>query len=248
MALQRLLIAYLLVLVVVQAFFAAVPGVDLSVSALFADGSRGFGWTSGIAPTVNLAVRRTGEMAAFLLLVGILYGAMTGRARMDHIRLMAYPLLSVALASGIMVNVLLKSHVGRARPDTLAEFGGTAQFTPPWQIVEECARNCSFASGEVAMAAALAIPAVVILWPHLGLTRNRLLVVGLALAYVAFTSVLRIGLGRHFLSDAIFSILFAAGVALALYPLLRIGRARTHLPGLVSRRPPMDLADQRGIT
>jgi lipid A 4'-phosphatase len=245
--LQRLLIAYLIVLVVVQAFFAAFPSVDLHVAALFADDSQEFGWTLGIAPTVNMAVRRVGEATLFLLLVGILYGVMSANGRGDHVRLLAYPLLCVVLACGVVVNSLLKSHVGRARPDTLADFGGHAQFTPPWQVVEECARNCSFASGEVAMAAGLAIPLVVILWPHIPATRGRVLMIAVAVAYVAFTSVLRIGLGRHFLSDTIFSTLFAAGVALALYPVLRIARARTRLPALISRRPSLELAEQRGV-
>jgi lipid A 4'-phosphatase len=247
MTFQRMLIAYLMVVVLVQAVFAAFPGLDLAVSTLFADGSRGFGWTDGVVPTINLVVRRTGETVLFLLLAGILYGVMTGKLRGDDLRLLAYPLLSVALACGGLVNLLLKSHVGRARPDTLAEFGGAAQFTPPWQVVAECARNCSFTSGEAAMSASLAIPVVVILWPHLGRRRGRLLAVLVALAYVAGTSLLRIGLGRHFLSDTLFSVLFAAGAALALYPALRIEEARKHLPVLAPRKPALDLAEQRGV-
>lgn len=247
MTLQRLLIAYLMVFVLVQALFAAFPGIDLAVSALFADGSRGFAWAEGVAPTVNLLVRRMGELAIFLLLAGILYGVMTGKARGDDLRLMAYPLLCVTVACGLVVNYILKSHIGRARPDTLADFGGSAQFTPSWQVVAECVRNCSFTSGEAAMAASLAIPAVAILWPHLSRTRSRVLAVLVAAAYVAFTSVLRIGLGRHFLSDTVFSVLFAAGFALALYPVLGIARARKHLPVLAPRRRALELAEQRGV-
>lgn len=244
---QRLLIAYLMVVVLVQALFAAFPGIDVAVSALFADGSRGFAWTEGVAPTVNLLLRRVGEMAIFLLLAGVLYGLMTGKARGDDLRLMAYPLLCVTLACGLLVNFLLKSHIGRARPDTLAEFGGLAEFTPPWQVVAECARNCSFTSGESAMAASLAIPAVAILWPHLTRTRDRTVAVLVAMAYVGLTSILRIGLGRHFLSDTVFSVLFAAGVALVLYPVLNIQRASRYLPVLAPRRPSMELAEQRGV-
>lgn len=247
MTLQRLLIAYLIIVVLMQALFAAFPGIDLAVSTLFAGRNRGFAWTEGVAPAVNLFVRRTGETAIFLLLAGVLYGVMTGKARGDDLRLLAYPLLCVSFACGLVVNLLLKSHTGRARPDTLADFGGSAQFTPPWQVVAECARNCSFASGEAAMAASLAIPAVVILWPHLSRPLDRAVAVLVATAYVGFTSVLRIGLGRHFLSDTVFSVLFAAGAALALYPLLRIQRARRHLPVLAPRRPSLELAEQRGV-
>lgn len=247
MTLQRMLIAYLLIVVLVQALFAAFPGIDLAVSALFTDDRNRFGWTEGVLPTVNLVVRRVGEVLTFLLLAGILYGLTNGKARGDDLRLMAYPLLCVAIACGALVNLVLKSHVGRARPGTLTEFGGTLQFSPPWQVVSECTQNCSFTSGESAMAASLAIPAVVILWPHLTRPGGRALAVLVAGVYVAFTSVLRIGLGRHFLSDTIYSVLFAAGVALALYPLLHIARARRHLPLLAPQQPALELAEQRGV-
>ncbi|NJM83806.1 MAG: phosphatase PAP2 family protein [Tabrizicola sp.] len=170
---------------------------------------------------------------------------MTGKVRGDDLRLLAYPLLCVALASGGLVNLLLKSHIGRARPSTLADFGGTAQFSPPWQVVNECTRNCSFASGEVALAASLAIPVVVMLWPHLTRNRGRPLAVLLAVAYVAMTSILRIGLGRHFLSDTVFAVLFAAGAALVFYPVLRVERARKYFPFLAPRTPA--LAEHRGV-
>ena len=171
---QNVLIAYLVAVVVVQAVFAAFPGIDLAVSSLFTSGDGGFDWTRGSAQSVNLVIRRIGETVSFLLLVGFLYGMVSGKLRGDGLRLLAYPLLCVALASGGLVNLLLKAHVGRARPDTLADFGGTAQFTPPWQVTSECARNCSFTSGEVALAASLAIPILVILWPHLSRNRGRL--------------------------------------------------------------------------
>lgn len=247
MTLNRILIAYLLTVVVAQATFAAFPGIDLAISRLFAPGANGFGWVHAAAPTANLVVRRIGEAVTVLLVAGILLGLASGRLRGDDLRLLAYPALCVAVACGGLVNLLLKAHVGRARPDTLIEFGGASQFTPPWQVVDECARNCSFTSGEVAMAASLAIPMLVILWPHLSGDRRRLLAILVATLYVMGTAVLRIGLGRHFLSDTIFSVLFAAGTALALYPLLRIERARLHLPVLAPRKPVTELAEQRGV-
>lgn len=249
MTFQRILITYLLAVILVQATFAAFPGIDLAFSRLFASEDRGFDWVLGVAPTLNLAVRRVGEAVSFLLIAGCFFGLLTGKLRRDDLRLLAYPALSIAVACGGIVNLLLKSHVGRARPDSLVEFGGSAQFTPPWQVVDQCARNCSFTSGEVAMAASLAIPAVVILWPHLRRDRGRLLAILTAVAYIAATSLLRIGLGRHFLSDTIFSVLFAAGAALVFYPVLRIEQARRHLPFLAPRKPLAEAtAEQRGVS
>ena len=247
MTYQRILTVYLLIVIVTQATFAAFPGIDLAVSRLFASGIQGFDWVVGTAPIINLGVRRVGEAVAFVLVAGIIFGLLSGKLRGNDLRLLAYPALCVTLACGGIVNLLLKAHVGRARPDTLAEFGGTAQFTPPWQIVDECARNCSFTSGESAMAASLAIPALVILWPHLTRDRARLLAILIAVAYVAATSLLRIGLGRHFLSDTVFSVLFAAGAALVFYPALHIQQARLHLPALVARKPVLEQVEQRGV-
>lgn len=244
---QNVLIAYLVAVVVVQAVFAAFPGIDLAVSSLFTSGDGGFDWTRGSAQSVNLVIRRIGETVSFLLLVGFLYGMVSGKLRGDGLRLLAYPLLCVALASGGLVNLLLKAHVGRARPDTLADFGGTAQFTPPWQVTSECARNCSFASGEVALAASLAIPILVILWPRLSRNRGRLVAVLAAAAYIAVTSLLRIGLGRHFLSDTVYSVLISAGTALLLYPALRIETARRNLSVLAPRKPASEQVEHRGV-
>lgn len=219
---HRLLVGYLLVVVVVQALFSALPGIDLAVSRLFADGADGFPWAGGALDTVNLVVRRVGEAALLALLLVCLWGGFSGRLKGAELRAWAYPVICVALASGVIVNLILKAQIGRARPAQLAEFGGAASFSPPWQMVEECARNCSFTSGEVAMAAALAIPLTVLAWPHLTSRRARLAGLALAAAYVGVVALLRVGLGRHFLSDALFSVLIAGGVALALYPLLRI--------------------------
>ena len=78
MTFQRILLAYILAVVLIQASFAAFPGIDLAVSGLFANEDRGFGWVRGIAPEVNLVVRRIGEAVAFLLIAGIVFGWLTG--------------------------------------------------------------------------------------------------------------------------------------------------------------------------
>lgn len=244
---HRVLIAYLLALALAQTLFAAFPGIDLAVSGLFAADGRGFDWVYGTAPTIKLVIRRIGEALTLLLLAAFLIGLITGKLRSSDLRLLAFPLLCVALACGAIVNLLLKTHIGRARPDTLVDFGGTARFTPPWQVVDECARNCSFTSGEVAMASSLAIPSLVILWPHLKRDKARLTAVLLAAAYIAITALYRIGLGRHFLSDAVYSVLISAGVALALYPILRIETARRTLPVFGTRLPAPELVEQRGV-
>jgi lipid A 4'-phosphatase len=223
---ERVVIAYLLAVILALVVFAAFPAIDLTVSRVFAEPAEGFDWARGPAAVINLIIRRIGEAVSFLLICACAFGAVTGRMPGTDVRALAYPALSVVLASGGIVNLLLKSHVGRARPDSLAEFGGRAEFSPAWQVVSECGRNCSFASGEVAMSAGLAIPMVVLIWPQLTSRRSRLLAVALAAGYVTLVALLRIGLGRHFLSDTIFSILIAGAVALVLFPVLQIENVR----------------------
>ncbi len=244
---HSILIAYLLALVLAQAVFAAFPGIDIAVSALFHTDSGGFGWTEGPAPTINAVIRRISEAVAFFLFAAVLFGIFSGKLRRNTLAILAYPALCAAVAAGVIVNLLFKAHVGRARPVDVVEFGGAASFTPPWQVDAQCLDNCSFTSGETAIAASLAIPLVVILWPHLSQNRGRLLAVLAAVLYIAGTSLLRIGLGRHFLSDTVFSVLIAGGVALALYPVLRIAEARLPLPLLAFRKPFTELAEQRGV-
>ena len=222
----RLTMAFLMLVVITQAVFAALPGLDLAVSGLFADGSTGFPWSHGPLSTVNLLLRRLGELTALALVVWCIFGGLTGRLRGDALKAWTFAACVIVIASGLIVSLLLKAHVGRARPATIIEFGGEAHFTPAWQISDQCVRNCSFTSGEVSLAASLAIVAVVLLWPRLNTAPRRVMALALASAYVGLIMLLRIGLGRHFLSDALFAVLFSGAVALALYPLLGVSKAR----------------------
>lgn len=223
---EGLLVAVLLAFIVAQAVFAAFPGIDLAVSGRFAAGTNGFPWADNAPAAFNHLMRRSAEALVLMMICWWGYGAVTGSLSRNELRAWALVPLSVALSSGAIVNLLLKRHVGRARPSDVAEFGGSADFTPAWQVTDECARNCSFASGEVAMAASIAIAAVVLLWPRFGRSSARIVAVLAAMAYVGVIALLRIGLGRHFLSDTVFSTLISAVVVLALYRLLGIGRAR----------------------
>jgi membrane-associated phospholipid phosphatase len=223
---HRLLIGLLLATVTAQAVFAAFPGIDLAVSGLFADGRAGFRWSQGWLNTVNFILRRMGEAVAFGLVIWVILGGLFRKLKGDDLRAWAFAALTVVLSSGVIVNLILKAHVGRSRPAGLSIFGGSAQFTPAWQVTDQCARNCSFTSGEVALAGSLAIVALVLSWPRLQTAMGRFLALAMACVYVGGVSLLRIGLGRHFPSDVVFSLLIAAAVAVFLYPVLGVGRAR----------------------
>lgn len=206
--------------------FAAFPFIDLKVSALFFMGEAG-SWVAG-GPVFEFwrnVVRRSGEAIAaiaFLIFVGNL---VLGQQQKTGWRVWAYLWLSTLSCAGVLVNGVLKSNLGRARPNGVQEFGGQQLFTPPFQLSDQCSSNCSFSSGEVALVASVVLPFCVLIWPQL--SRNGRIFAGfLAIAAVVATAMMRIAAGRHFLSDTTMSMLFAALISVFLYRALVIGSHR----------------------
>jgi lipid A 4'-phosphatase len=143
-------------LVLASALFWAVPGLDLAVSGFFYDGAgfpvRSTKWFE----TIRLTLYAAEDAAAVVTLA---LGIVTAWRGVAVLKLAArdwfYAFGVFALGPGLVVNGILKRFWGRARPSAVVEFGGTAQFTPPWQIADQCPKNCSFVSGEMAGAVAL---------------------------------------------------------------------------------------------
>ena len=104
------------------------------------------------------------------------------------------------MASGFLVNGILKSMWGRARPIQIEAFGGDADFTRAWQVSDNCLSNCSFVSGEASSAAWMV--AVVVLMVPAPWRRWALPAV---IAYAAALSLNRLAFGGHFLSDILLS-------------------------------------------
>ncbi len=125
--------------------------------------------------------------------------------------------LSLALGPGLLVNVVFKDQWGRARPAQTREFGGTARFTPPWVMSDQCARNCSFVCGDASLGYALVALAFVSRRPRVWLIAG--LSAGTALG------LMRMGQGGHFFSDVIFSFYAVYFAAWALHRFMtRSGR------------------------
>lgn len=109
---------------------------------------------------------------------------------------------SLAIGPGLFVNAFLKELWGRARPQNVEALGGDAIFTPPFIITDQCANNCSFVSGDSAiafwtMALAFVVPA-----------KWRALTLALTFTFGVIISLGRMGLGKHFLSDTLFAFVF----------------------------------------
>ena len=137
-------------------------------------------------------------------------------------RLWGFVLVLFLLGPGLVVNGLLKAYWGRARPINVVDFGGTAQFSPAWQISDQCAANCSFVSGEGAGSMAMAVSVLLIL----SMLQQRLpraaILLGRAAALISlvFVGWQRVASGGHFLSDVLISWLVVALIAVVLARLM----------------------------
>ena len=207
--------------------FLVWPEIDLQVAALFHVPGTGFPAQSNA--TLGLLRETIWNLSIVLALTALAGGLVFAFTRRDLFGVPGgvwqFVALLYLLGPGLLVNGVLKSLWGRARPDQIVEFGGTASFSPAWVISDQCARNCSFVSGEGAGGAALVIGGLVVLMalrrrlggPVLWIAQGALIAAGLTGA------AMRVGFGRHFLSDTVFAALLVGLIAIALWPLVSRG-------------------------
>lgn len=203
--------------------FGIWPGIDLAVTGYFHDAS-GFPVRSNAS--IETLRNLLWDASLLIPLVALILLAVAGWLRRPVLALSArawgFVLLLFLLGPGVLVNGILKAQWGRARPVNVVDFGGTAQFTPAYQISDQCAANCSFVSGEGAGSMAMTITALLILW----LLRDRLpgavyrLGQAAALVMLGFVGWQRVASGGHFLSDVLLSWLIVALIAAILARLL----------------------------
>jgi lipid A 4'-phosphatase len=130
-----------------------------------------------------------------------------------------YVSLSIALGAGLLTNVILKDSWGRARPSQIVEFGGAKQFSPPFMRSTQCAKNCSFVSGDASLAASfLSFAVIADRW-------RRRWWIGIS-SFTAIVGLMRMARGSHFLSDVVFAVIFTLMIVLALERLILEDRWR----------------------
>jgi lipid A 4'-phosphatase len=210
--LQRPLVTVLGVLALVSLIFLLVPSVDLAVSRLFYTPTAGF--AEGRRPVLE-AWRNLGRLVewafAITFTIPLLLKILLPRSRLlIQPRATLFVLTTFALGPGLIVNGILKEHWGRARPRALLEFGGEAAFSPAWWISDQCARNCSFVSGEAASAFCL------VTLVFLVRRERRAAIAVFTLSFAAIVSLARIAAGAHFLSDILIAWLMTLCVMIAL--------------------------------
>jgi lipid A 4'-phosphatase len=112
-------------------------------------------------------------------------------------------LLGLILLPGMLANIVLKNHWGRARPFETAAFGGEARFTPALVVSDQCRVNCSFVSGDAAFGFYLHAFGYVAV-----LRRKRQRRFWAGLGFGCLAGLNRIIMGAHFVSDVFFAGVF----------------------------------------
>lgn len=177
------------------------PQLDLALASAFYVPGRGFplGETAP-AQAIYWFVWGGSRLAiAATLLLWLASLAAKGGWLAAKRRLLGFLLLAILLGPGLIVDVGLKNHWGRARPEQIREFGGDRVFTAALRPSHQCERNCSFVSGHVSGAAAL----MSFGWLAAPARRRRWLAASIAAA--ALVGFVRIAQGGHFLSDVVFA-------------------------------------------
>ncbi len=183
---------------VIGLLFGIFPELDLKLAALFYDpATKSFPLK---LDAVAAFARDAAMWIAWAFALPAIVAFVAKMLRPDRPMLMSgravvFLLVTIILSAGILTNLTFKIYWGRPRPVVVTEFNGPWQFVPWWDPRGECARNCSFFSGEGATAfwtcapAALTPPA----W--------RPLAYAAATLFGITTSVLRMAFGGHFFTD-----------------------------------------------
>ncbi len=190
------------------AVLSLVPVIDLWFSTLFFGAELGT-WVprsalmqfarSGLPPLAIGAL-------LFIVLIWIASRVIGGAIWGVTGRRTAYLVTSLLLGPGLIVESLLKTQSGRARPRDITIFGGDEPFTPALWMADSCERNCSFVSGHAALA--FWVTAFAFLLPNAH--RAHALTAGIVLG--TLMGLVRIAEGAHFLSDVFYAGLIVVGL------------------------------------
>jgi membrane-associated PAP2 superfamily phosphatase len=206
--------------VLVGGAFAIHPELDLKIAAYFVKSEfrpdhtfplrfhwRLWAWRDAIISVSGVIVFAAAAAVAWKIARPAARMAIPGRA-------VILLLATLAVGPGLLTNVILKDFWGRPRPVDVIEFGGEERFMPWWKPGGDCAKNCSFVSGDVSgaywtIAAATVVPAP---WQPLAIAA--------ALTLGGAMSLMRIMAGAHFASDVFFAGFFTFIVVWLGYALL----------------------------
>ena len=179
------------------AVFALWPGLDLAVAHLFYDGGGFIGHEA--LDRFGRDFFRVTPFVVLTLYAGLWlakrYGATLRWAPSG--RAVIFLIATISIGPGLIVNLGLKDHWHRPRPNQTQDFSGPNPFRPWWDDSGACRKNCSFVSGEAATGFWMVAPASVLPEPW------QAPAIAAAFAFGAGASLLRMAFGGHYLSDVL---------------------------------------------
>jgi lipid A 4'-phosphatase len=190
---------------VVGGVFAVHPRLDIDISAFFYNPHTGL-FFANAQPWVNNSRAAARWLTTLIFLPACI--ALIGKLILPNRRMLIggraalFLVLTMSLGPGVLTNLVLKDHWGRARPIDITELGGTYRFTAWWDPRGDCPDNCSFVAGEPSGAFWTLAPAA------LAPPQWRLVAYGGALTFGAAVGLLRIAGGGHFFTDVVFAGVF----------------------------------------
>jgi lipid A 4'-phosphatase len=141
----------LVIAVAVGGLFAVYPRLDLAISALFYDpaSNRFMVNTQSWVADARLAAHCLSALLLAPACLTVLGKLIVPRRRtLIGARAALFLLFTMVLGPGVLANVILKDHWGRAPPIDVTEFRGPYHFTAWWDPRGDCPKNCSFIAGE----------------------------------------------------------------------------------------------------
>jgi len=219
---RRGLIIALVFAAVIGLLFGLFPQLDIEISRLFYNPvAKNFPLRS------NSALGHVRDAASWILVlliapsvIALLIKLVVPRARSwISARAAIFLIATLALAPGLLVNVLLKNHWDRPRPVAVVEFGGNERFVPWWDPRGQCVKNCSFVAGEASSAFWTLAPAALAPAPW------RFLTYASAIAFGVGMGAVRMAMGAHFFTDVAFAGLFTFIIIVLTHGLIFQARA-----------------------
>jgi lipid A 4'-phosphatase len=217
------LVVALLAGTVVGLMLGVYPQLDLAASALFFDEpSKSFDVAHNMTALQwrNIFTYMIAAVAAPAFIAVAVKFVLPRRHMIIPPRAALFLIATLALAPGLMANVILKDYWGRPRPFEVARFNGPETFIPWWDPRGPCDKNCSFVAGEGAGAFWTLAPAALVPPPWTALAYAA------ALAFGATVGALRMSFGAHFLSDVAFSGIFTFLIIWTIHGLIYRWRTR----------------------
>lgn len=204
---RTLLLLQVAAIVLVALVFGLWPQLDL-------DAARAFVGSDGLfigATRLGIALRYVFYVAPLALGIGLLLLWLIAKRRtlrwpVPANKAMAFMVICMALGPGLLTNVILKEHSHRPRPFHTMEVnkGGVWPFRPWYKFDGQCQSNCSFVSGEASSSMWTLAPALV------APPQIRAAAIAGSIVLTVATSIWRMALGGHFLSDVLLGALLTS--------------------------------------